>query len=104
MENHKVGMNSTTRKASKKVSKDLKSLKFWTFLDLCLTKFKNNQILHCKIYHRFLNTTILLLSERSSLSGKSYGVFAPKVAGIKVCSLDICGVSETRSKFENPCS
>jgi len=61
VKNPKIVHNSTTTKASEKISTYLESLEFF---DVCLTKFKNNQILLNKISHRFLRTTKLLLGER----------------------------------------
>ena len=43
--NHKIDKNSTTTKASKKISTYLDSFNFYKFFDVCLTKFKSNQIL-----------------------------------------------------------
>ncbi len=37
----------------------------WNYLDECLTKFKDNQILLNKISHRFLLTTELLTGRKS---------------------------------------
>ncbi len=48
---HKNTKNSTTTKGREKISADLESLELF---DVCLTKFKNNQILLNKISHRFL--------------------------------------------------
>ncbi len=47
-----------TTKAIEKISSDLESLEVQAFFDVCLTKFKNNQILLNKISHIFLLTTI----------------------------------------------
>jgi hypothetical protein len=43
VKNHKSATNSTTTEAREKISADLEFLEF--FFDVCLTKFKNNQIL-----------------------------------------------------------
>jgi hypothetical protein len=61
----KIDKKSTTTKATEKISADLESLDLHKFFDVCLTKFKNNQILLNKISHRFLLTT--KLGERSSI-------------------------------------
>ncbi len=54
--NHKNAKNSATIRARENISTYLGSLEF---LDVCLTKFINNQILFTKISHRFLLTTKL---------------------------------------------
>jgi hypothetical protein len=59
MKNYIIAKNSTTRKAREKISKYLESLEFQKFSDVCLAKFKNNQILPIKDSHRFLLTTKL---------------------------------------------
>ncbi len=59
VKNHKIAKNETTTKAREKISTDLESLKFEKFFEVCLTKFKNNQILLHKIIHRFMLTTKL---------------------------------------------
>jgi hypothetical protein len=59
VKNHQIANNSTTTKASKKISADLESLEFYKFFDVHLTKFKHDQILLNKISHRFLLTTKL---------------------------------------------
>jgi hypothetical protein len=59
VKNHTIAKNSTTTKAREKISTVLESLEFYNFLDVCLTKFKNNQIFLNKISHRFLLTTKL---------------------------------------------
>jgi hypothetical protein len=43
--NHKIAKNSKTTKAREKLSADLELLEFNRFLDACLTKLKNNQII-----------------------------------------------------------
>jgi len=58
VKNHKIVNNSTTTKAIEKISKDLKSVKLEVF-DVCLTKFKNSQILLNNISHQLLVTTKL---------------------------------------------
>ncbi len=50
-----------------KVSIDLESLEFYNFFGVHLTLFDKYQILLNKISHRFLLTTKLYASERSSL-------------------------------------
>jgi hypothetical protein len=50
VKNHKIADNSTTTKAGEKITTYLESLEFF---DVCLTKFKNHQILLNKISHRF---------------------------------------------------
>jgi len=42
VKNHKIAKNSTTTNAREKISTDLESSEFFC---VCLTKFKNNQIL-----------------------------------------------------------
>jgi hypothetical protein len=49
MKNHKIAKNSTTTEARKYISADLESAYFYNFLDVHLTKFKNNQILPIKL-------------------------------------------------------
>jgi hypothetical protein len=56
VKNHRIADNSTTTKAREKIRTDLESLEFF---DVCLTKFKNNQILPNKISHISLLTTKL---------------------------------------------
>jgi hypothetical protein len=51
--------NSTTTKGREKIITDLESLGFQKFFHVCLTKFKNKQILLQKISHRFLLTALL---------------------------------------------
>ncbi len=53
----------------KKTSTDLESLEFKTF-GVCLTIFKNNQILLNKISHRFLAIAKLCRCERAPLLTK----------------------------------
>ncbi len=60
VKNHKIAENSTTTKAREKISADLETLQFQKFFAVCLTKFKNKQILLYKISYRFLQTTKLL--------------------------------------------
>jgi hypothetical protein len=57
VKNHKIAKNSTTTNAREKISTDLESLEFF---HVCLTKFKNNQILLDQISQIFLLTTKLL--------------------------------------------
>jgi hypothetical protein len=57
VKNNKIAKNSTTTKAREKISTDLESLESYKIFDVCLTKFKNNQILINKISHRFILTT-----------------------------------------------
>jgi hypothetical protein len=59
VKSHKITKNSTTIKAREKISTDLESLEFQNFFDVCVTKFKNNQVLPNNISHRFLLTTKL---------------------------------------------
>jgi hypothetical protein len=56
VKNYKNAKNAKTTKAREKISTYLESLEFF---DVCLSKFKNNQILLIKISHRFLATTKL---------------------------------------------
>jgi len=49
VKNHKFAKNSTTIKAGEKIGTGLESLEFYNNFDICLTKFKNNQILLNKI-------------------------------------------------------
>ncbi len=66
VKNHKIAKkNSTTIKASTKISTYLESLEFYNFFGVCLTKFKSNQILFNKISHRFLLTTKLFTRWKS---------------------------------------
>ncbi len=53
---HGVVNNSTTTEPRGTISTDLEFLEFF---DICLTKFKNNQILLNNISHRYLMTTRL---------------------------------------------
>jgi hypothetical protein len=50
--------------AREKISADFKSLEFFNFLNTCLTKSRNNQILLNKIGHRFLLTTKLFTGQK----------------------------------------
>jgi hypothetical protein len=59
VKNHKIAKNPITAKAREKRT-HLESLKFLKYFDACLTKFKNNQILHNKFIHRRLLTLKLL--------------------------------------------
>jgi hypothetical protein len=61
VENHKIANNSTDTKTREKISRDLKSLEFWKFFDVCMTKFKNNQFLFYKISQRLLLTMKLFI-------------------------------------------
>jgi hypothetical protein len=45
VKNHGIAKNSKTTKDREKISTDLESLEFYKFFDVCLTKFKNYQIL-----------------------------------------------------------
>jgi hypothetical protein len=49
---NKIANNSTTTEAREKISADLESLNFKIFY-VCVTKYKNNQILLNKISHFF---------------------------------------------------
>jgi hypothetical protein len=53
----KIANNSTNTKAREKISTYLESLEFRKYFDICLTKFRNNQIFRTKISHRILLTT-----------------------------------------------
>ncbi len=44
-------------KLGKKIRAHLESLEFWKNFDVCLNKFKNNQILIIEICHRYQATT-----------------------------------------------
>jgi hypothetical protein len=57
--NHKIDRNSTTTIAREKNKRRYGIFKILEFFNVCLTKFKNNQILLNKISHRFLLTTKL---------------------------------------------
>ncbi len=59
VKNHNIDNNWATTEASEKISTYLESLEFFKFVDVCLTKFENYQILIDKISHRFLVTTKL---------------------------------------------
>jgi hypothetical protein len=59
VKNHIIANNSATTEAREKIGTDLESLEFSKFFDVCLTKFKNNQILLNKIGCRFLVTAKL---------------------------------------------
>jgi hypothetical protein len=65
VKNHKIAKNSTNTKAREKISTDLDSLEFYKNFDVCLTKFKNNQILLNKISHIFLLTTKVFIGCKS---------------------------------------
>ncbi len=56
VKNNKIANNATATKAIGKISKDIKSLELLKFYDVCLTNFKNNQILLNKISLKFLAT------------------------------------------------
>ncbi len=56
MQNHTIAISLVATEAREKISTYLKSLGFHKFFDAYLTKFKNYQILHNKINHRFLLT------------------------------------------------
>ena len=66
VKNHNNAKNSTTTKAREKISTDLESLEFEKNFDVCLTKFKNNQILLNKITHRSYLQPSNLPRERTS--------------------------------------
>jgi hypothetical protein len=57
--NIKIAKNSTTTKVGDKISADLESSEFYKFLNACLTKFNNNQILVDIISHIILPITKL---------------------------------------------
>ncbi len=65
---HKIAKNSTTTKAREKISTDLESLEFQKYFDVCLMKFKNNQILLIKLATDFYWQQSYLLGERASLN------------------------------------
>ncbi len=56
VKNHKIVKNSIATEAREKISAHLESLEFF---GVCLTKFKNNQILLYKINGRYLAATKL---------------------------------------------
>jgi hypothetical protein len=57
--NHRNADNSTTAKATEKTSSHFGIFRILDIFYVCLTEFKNNQILLDKISHRFLVTTKL---------------------------------------------
>ncbi len=57
VKSHKIANNSATTEAREKISTVLESVEFYNFLNICLTKFENYQILLNKISHRFIMTT-----------------------------------------------
>jgi len=57
---HKIAKNSATAKAREKISTDLEFLELSKTFNVCLTNFKNDQVLHNKIRDSFLLTTKLL--------------------------------------------
>ncbi len=59
MKNHKIVNNSGTTEAREEISTDLESLELVKNVDICVTKFKKNQILSSKICHGNLVTTYL---------------------------------------------
>ncbi len=65
MKNHRIANNSTDAVAREKINTDLESFELSNFVDACLTKFENNQILLNKISHRFLLTTKLFSGLKS---------------------------------------
>ena len=58
VKNRKIDNNLTTTKA-RKISTGFKSVEFWNFFDVCLTKLRNNHTSCNKISHRFLLATKL---------------------------------------------
>ncbi len=58
VKNHKIVKNSATTKAGEKISTDLELLGCFKFLDVCLTKLKNNQTLLHKISQIYNNKGI----------------------------------------------
>jgi hypothetical protein len=58
VESHKIANYSATTEAREK-SADLESVEFYKELNMCLTKFENNQVLLNKNSCRFLVTTKL---------------------------------------------
>ena len=59
VKNHRIANHSASAEAGEKVSTYLESLEFKKCFDVCLTKFKSNQILLNEISHRFLVKTKL---------------------------------------------
>jgi hypothetical protein len=59
VKNFKIAINSTTTKAREKIRTDLESFEL-NFFDVCLTKFKDDQILQNKNSHRFQLTTKII--------------------------------------------
>jgi len=47
--NHKISNNATTTKAREEISTEIEAVKYMKLFDVCLTQFKNNQILLYKI-------------------------------------------------------
>jgi hypothetical protein len=66
VKNHKFAKNSTTTEGRYKICTDLENLEF---SDVCLTRFKNNQILLNKVIHRFLLTAKLCTGWKSLIRG-----------------------------------
>ncbi len=60
VKNHKNAIYSATTEAREKITTYLESLEFYKKFHVCLTKFKNYQILHNKISHRFIVASKLL--------------------------------------------
>ena len=69
VKNHKIANNSASTETREKITTYLWSLEFMNFFDICLTKFKNYQIILNIISHRFL-VTIKLFSGWKSLIKK----------------------------------
>jgi hypothetical protein len=59
VKNNKIANNPTGTKATGKNKQRYKIFRVLKFYDVCLTNFKNNQILLNKFSHRFLATTML---------------------------------------------
>jgi hypothetical protein len=67
VKNHKLINNATTSKAIEKITTDLESIYFYNFFGACLTKSRNNQILHKKLATNFQRQLGYLLVETSPL-------------------------------------
>ncbi len=72
VKNHKIAKNSTIAKAREKISADLESLDFYQKIEVCSTKFENNQILLNRISDRFLLTTKKILIAKICKTKKPY--------------------------------
>ncbi len=65
--NHEIVNNTATTEAKEKINTCMESLEFQKFCDVCLTKFKSDQILLNKISHRFLVATKWVIEPHFSL-------------------------------------